>query len=70
MKRAKKRSEGLTFVSIIAGGVAGWTVNAGLNILSETDMTHLYGISIFLGIIVGLLWDITDKLNSKGEKDG
>ncbi|MFD1851424.1 hypothetical protein [Oceanobacillus bengalensis] len=59
----KRRNEGLTLVSVIGGGVAGWVVNTGLSILTDADMTHLYGISIFLGIIVGLLWDITDKLN-------
>ena len=58
-----KRTEGLTLVSVIAGGVAGWVINVGLSILTDTDMTHLYGISIFLGVIVGLLWDIADKLN-------
>ena len=64
MKRTeKKRSEGLTLVSVIAGGVAGWVINVGLSILTDTNMTHLYGISIFLGVIVGLLWDIADKLN-------
>lgn len=64
MKRTeKKRSEGLTLVSVIAGGVAGWGMNVGLSILTDTNMTHLYGISIFLGVIVGLLWDIADKLN-------
>lgn len=59
----KKRSEGLTLISVIAGGVAGWTVNTGLNMMTNIETTHLYGISIFLGIIVGLLWDIADKLN-------
>ena len=64
MKRTeKKRSERLTLVSVIAGGVAGWVINVGLSILTDTNMTHLYGISIFLGVIVGLLWDIADKLN-------
>lgn len=64
MKRTeKKRSEGLTLVSVIAGGVAGWGINVGLSILTDTNMTDLYGISIFLGVIVGLLWDIANKLN-------
>ncbi|MEK4442164.1 hypothetical protein NSS93_14680 [Niallia sp. FSL K6-0077] len=63
-KNIKRRSGNLTFVSVIAGGVAGWVVHTGLSIISTTDMTHLYGISIFLGVIVGLLWDITDKLNN------
>ncbi|MCD5324572.1 MULTISPECIES: hypothetical protein [Pontibacillus] len=62
-KAEKKRNEGLTLISVIGGGVAGWTVNAVLSISSDSDMTHLYGISIFLGVIVGLLWDIADKLN-------
>ncbi|MGY0694573.1 hypothetical protein ACW2QC_17625 [Virgibacillus sp. FSP13] len=59
----KKRNEGLTLISVIAGGVGGWVVNIGLSIITDIDMTHLYGISIFLGVIVGLLWDIADKLN-------
>lgn len=59
-----KRTEGLTLVSVIAGGVAGWGMNVGLGILTDTDMTHFLGISIFLGIIVGLLWDIADNLNN------
>ncbi|WP_067729864.1 hypothetical protein [Oceanobacillus damuensis] len=64
MKRTeKKRSEGLTLVSVIAGGLVGWVINVGLSFLTDTEMTHLYGISIFLGVIVGLLWDIADKLN-------
>ncbi|MFC2949985.1 hypothetical protein [Virgibacillus sediminis] len=64
MKRTeKKRNEGITLVSVIAGGLAGWVINVGLSILTDTEMTHLYGISIFLGVIVGLLWDIADKLN-------
>jgi hypothetical protein len=63
VKTVKKRSEGLTLVSVIAGGIAGWVGNTGLDILTNTDVTHLYGISIFLGVIVGLLWDIADKLN-------
>ncbi|WP_106497219.1 hypothetical protein [Lentibacillus sp. Marseille-P4043] len=62
-KTETKRNEGLTLISVIAGGVGGWIVNAGLNIMTDTDMTYLYGISIFLGVIVGLLWDITDKFN-------
>lgn len=59
------RTEGLTLLSLVAGGIAGWSVNTGVNLLSDTDTTHLYGISIFLGVIVGLLWDIANKLNKK-----
>lgn len=66
-RSAKKRREGLTLITIIAGGVGGWTVNTGLHILSDLDLTPLYGTSIFLGIIVGLLWDITNKLNREEE---
>ncbi|WP_077324792.1 hypothetical protein [Virgibacillus siamensis] len=64
-RNEKKRSEGLTLVSVIAGGAAGWVVNTGLDIMTDTEMTYLYGISIFLGIIVGLLWDIADRLNKQ-----
>ncbi|WP_419893316.1 hypothetical protein [Oceanobacillus kimchii] len=65
MEKTEKRNQGLTLVSVVAGGIAGWTVNVGLSIFNNTDTTHLYGISIFLGIIVGLLWDISDKLNGE-----
>ncbi|KAA0547081.1 hypothetical protein FZW96_13955 [Bacillus sp. BGMRC 2118] len=61
----KKRSEGLIYVSVIAGGAAGWFVNTTVSVLSKTDMTHFYGISIFLGVITGLLWDIAHKLNKE-----
>lgn len=57
------RNEGLTLLSMVAGGVGGWSVNIGVNFLTDIDITHLYGISIFLGVIVGLLWDIANKLN-------
>ncbi|MEK4908048.1 hypothetical protein [Niallia sp. FSL M8-0099] len=46
-KNIQRRSGSLTVVSVTAGGVAGWVVNTTLSIISDTDMTHLYGISIF-----------------------
>ncbi|MFE8699736.1 hypothetical protein ACFYKX_03760 [Cytobacillus sp. FJAT-54145] len=58
-----KKRERLTLVGVIGGGTAGWSVNTGLNLFTETDMTNFYGISILLGVIIGLLWDIADKLN-------
>ncbi|MFS0749417.1 hypothetical protein [Oceanobacillus sp. 1P07AA] len=63
MKETRSRKGNLTLISVVGGGIAGWIVNFGLSILSNSDITHLYGISIFLGVIVGLLWDISDKLN-------
>ncbi|MCA0970821.1 hypothetical protein LCM20_09485 [Halobacillus litoralis] len=63
MKNEKKRSAGLTQISVIGGGAAGWGINLGLGYIADMDLTHLYGISILLGVIVGLLWDIADKLN-------
>lgn len=63
-----KKKHGLTWISIIGGGAAGWTVNTGLGFMADTDMTPFYGISIFLGIIVGLLWDIAEKLNENLDK--
>jgi hypothetical protein len=63
------KTERLTLLSLVAGGIAGWSVNTGVNILSDTATTHLYGISIFLGVIVGLLWDIANKLNKSSTKE-
>ncbi|GGD13279.1 hypothetical protein [Pontibacillus salipaludis] len=59
------RQEKLTVLSVFAGGMAGFVVNVGLSLMADSSMTEYYGISILLGVIVGLLWDITDKLNSK-----
>lgn len=63
MEKAEKKKESLTAFSAIAGGVAGWTGNTSLSMLTEADMTPYYFISITLGVIMGLLWDISHKLN-------
>lgn len=34
-----KKKHGLTWISIIGGGAAGWTVNTGLGFMADTDMT-------------------------------
>ncbi|MBA2176251.1 hypothetical protein H0266_15240 [Halobacillus locisalis] len=63
MERDRKNTkQGLTTLSVIGGGVAGFVVNVVLSMMTDTDMTSFYGISIFLGVIVGLLWDIAEKL--------
>ena len=66
-RERRNTKQGLTTLSIIGGGVAGFVVNVGLSMLTDTDMTAFYGISIFLGVIVGLLWDIAEKLNDRNE---
>ncbi|WP_010095535.1 hypothetical protein [Ornithinibacillus scapharcae] len=68
-RKEKKKSEGLTLVSAVGGGIAGWFITIGLSIMADTPMTNLYGISILLGVIVGLLWDIADKLNKGSYND-
>ncbi|GLO64476.1 MULTISPECIES: hypothetical protein [Oceanobacillus] len=40
MEKTEKRNQGLTLVSVVAGGIAGWTVNVGLSIFNNTDTTH------------------------------
>lgn len=63
VKGNKRRRKDSASISAVLGGIAGWSVNFSLSIINNTDTTHLYGISIFLGVIVGLIWDISDKLN-------
>jgi hypothetical protein len=62
-KETVKKKENLTALSAFAGGAAGWTGNTTLSMLTDTDMTPFYVVSISLGVIIGLLWDITHKLN-------
>jgi hypothetical protein len=59
----EKKKGYLTAFSAFAGGVLGWTGNTSLNMLTDTDMTSFYFVSISLGVIIGLLWDIAHKLN-------
>ncbi|NQD64399.1 hypothetical protein HP456_00490 [Bacillus haikouensis] len=59
----EKKKGNLTAFSAFAGGVVGWTSNTSLNMLTDTDMTDYYFVSISLGVIIGLLWDIAQKLN-------
>ncbi|TGB03780.1 hypothetical protein [Halobacillus salinus] len=59
-----QQSQGKTLLHVLCGGIAGFVLNAGLMALLEVDMRSFFGVSILLGIIAGLLWDITDKLHS------
>ncbi|WP_175987492.1 hypothetical protein [Bacillus sp. Marseille-Q1617] len=63
MEQTVKKKDSLTALSAFAGGAAGWTANTSLNMLTDTDMTGFYVVSISLGVIVGLLWDIAHKIN-------
>jgi hypothetical protein len=63
IKQKSKRKENLTAFSAFAGGALGWTGNTALSMLTDTDMTPFYFISISLGVMIGLLWDIANKMN-------
>ncbi|OIU68602.1 hypothetical protein [Rossellomorea aquimaris] len=64
-KQNVKKKENLTAFSAFAGGALGWTANTSLNILTDTDMTSFYVVSISLGVIIGLLWDIANKMSKE-----
>jgi hypothetical protein len=64
-KLTVKKKENLTAFSAFAGGALGWTANTSLSMLTDADMTPLYVISISLGVIIGLLWDIANKMNKE-----
>jgi hypothetical protein len=64
-KQTIKKKENLTAFSALAGGAFGWTANTSLSMLTDMDMTPFYMVSISLGVIIGLLWDISNKMNKE-----
>ncbi|KSU58387.1 hypothetical protein AS034_20150 [[Bacillus] enclensis] len=62
-KQIVKKKDNLTAFSAFAGGALGWTANTSLSMLTDADMTPFYVVSISLGVMIGLLWDISNKMN-------